>query len=55
MDSQTGKVDFSFATSLYGTPLSTLVKCFNPNWYDAYGDIENHIESLVEEAIQARA
>lgn len=54
MNSQTKKIDFSFVTSLYGTPLSDVVKCFNPNWYDAYGDIESHIESLVEEAIQAR-
>lgn len=54
MDSQTKKVDFSFATSLYGIPLSNAIKCFNPNWYDAYGDIENHLESLVEEAIHAR-
>lgn len=54
MDPQTKKVDFSFATSLYGIPLSNAIKCFNPNWYDAYGDIENHLESLVEEAIHAR-
>lgn len=54
MNSRTKKVDSNFETILYGIPLSSVVKCFNPNWYDAYNDIESHLESLIEEAIHNR-
>lgn len=37
-----------------GKPLSSIVICFNPSSYDAYGDIKNNLERLVEEAISIR-
>jgi len=37
-----------------GSRLSNIVKCYDPNSYDAYNDIANNIEQWVEEAIQIR-
>lgn len=37
-----------------GQKLSSVVKCYNPNSYDAYNDIKNNIEKLIEEAINIR-
>ena len=37
-----------------GRKLSSVVKCYNPNPYDAYNDIANNIERWIEEAIQIR-
>lgn len=37
-----------------GYPLSSVVKCYNPNSYDAYRDIANNIETWVELAIKQR-
>lgn len=53
INSYTGKIEDSLVGMLYSSnkPLSDIVKCFDPTWYDAYGDIENHLESLIEEAI----
>jgi len=46
-----------FENIVYGKDrrkLSSVVKCYNPNSYDAYNDIANNIEQWVEEAIQIR-
>jgi hypothetical protein len=37
-----------------GTKLSSIVKCYNPNSWDAYNDIKNNIEKWVEDAVQSR-
>ena len=37
-----------------GKKLSDLVKCYNPNSYDAYNDIANNIDTWIETAINAR-
>ena len=37
-----------------GKRLSDLVKCYNPNSYDAYNDIANNIDIWIETAINAR-
>lgn len=37
-----------------GTKLSSIVRCHNPNSYDAYGDIKNNLENWVDEAIRIR-
>ena len=34
--------------------LSSVVKCYNPNPYDAYKDIANNLEKWIEEAISSR-
>ncbi|MDX4039639.1 TIR domain-containing protein [Aliarcobacter skirrowii] len=34
--------------------LSDVVKCYNPNSYDAYNDIAKNIDSWIEEAIRIR-
>lgn len=34
--------------------LADVVKCYNPNSFDAYNDIRNHLEEWVEEAINIR-
>jgi len=36
------------------TPLDSVVTCYNPNPYDAYNDIANKLELLVEDAIRIR-
>lgn len=57
IDPTTHKItENTFVAMLYAhnKPLSNIVKCFDPKWYDAYGDIENHLESLIEEAISNR-
>lgn len=36
------------------TRLSSIVRCYDPNSYDAYGDIKNNLEGLVDEAIRIR-
>ena len=33
---------------------SQIVKCYNPNPYDAYNDIANNIEKWIDEAIEIR-
>lgn len=40
--------------TLNGTPLSSIVTCYNPNSYDAYGDISSNLEKLVDDAINIR-
>lgn len=40
--------------SIGATPLSNIVRCYNPNAYDAYGDIKNNLENWVDEAIRIR-
>lgn len=37
-----------------GPKLSSVVKCHNPDSYDAYNDIANNIEKWIEEAITIR-
>jgi len=37
-----------------GRKLSTVVKCYNPDSYDAYNDIANNLEKWIEEAIAIR-
>jgi len=37
-----------------GTKLSTKVKCYNPNHYDAYKDIRDNLEDWIENAIESR-
>ena len=37
-----------------GKKFSSIVKCYNPDFRDAYNDIANNIESLIEEAIRIR-
>jgi hypothetical protein len=37
-----------------GAQLSSKIKCYNPNSYDAYNDVANNIEQWIEEAIQIR-
>lgn len=37
-----------------GTPMSSLLSCYDPNPYDAYRDIANNMESWVERAIAQR-
>lgn len=34
---------------------SDIVKCYNPNQYDAYNDIKNNIDNWIEEAIKIRS
>ena len=38
-----------------GKSLSSIVQCYNPNSYDAYGDIKSNLERWVEEAIRIRS
>lgn len=38
-----------------GTKLSNIVKCYNPNSYDAYNDISDNIADWIDEAIAARS
>jgi hypothetical protein len=37
-----------------GTSLAAIVRCYNPNSWDAYGDIKNNLEMWVDEAIRIR-
>lgn len=37
-----------------GSKLSSVVKCYNPNSYDAYNDIAENLEAWIEEAITIR-
>lgn len=37
-----------------GTKLSSVIKCYDPNSYDAYNDIRNNLEKWVETAIAQR-
>ncbi len=48
-----GKNPFEQFT-LNGKPLSSIVTCYNPSPHDAYNDIKNNIEKLIEEAISIR-
>ena len=52
----TKKIEDSFHGLLYNPvqPLSLFVRCFEPVWYDAYGDIRDNLESLIEEAVTRR-
>jgi len=38
-----------------GRKLSSIVKCYNPNSYDAYNDIAENIENWVENAVNKRS
>ena len=50
-----GKNPFSsFKLKSNGKSLSDIVKCYDPNPYDAYNDIKNNLEKWVEEAINIR-
>jgi hypothetical protein len=40
--------------TINGNPLSKIVKCYNPNSWNAYNDIANNIENWIEEAITIR-
>jgi hypothetical protein len=37
-----------------GRKLSSVVKCYNPNSYDAYNDIADNLENWIDEAIAIR-
>lgn len=37
-----------------GTPLSSIVRYYNQNSWDAYGDIKSNLETWVDEAIRIR-
>lgn len=37
-----------------GRKMSSVVKCYNPNSYDAYNDIAKNLETWIEDAIAAR-
>jgi len=51
---QQGTNPFEQFTFENGTKLSSIVKCYNPNYLDAYNDIRNNIEKWIEEAIAIR-
>ena len=51
--SRQGKNPFEQFT-VSGRSMSSIVTCYNPSSYDAYGDIKNNLERLVEEAISIR-
>jgi len=51
--SRQGKNPFEQFT-INGNTLSSIVTCYNPSSYDAYNDIKNNLERLVEEAISIR-
>lgn len=51
--SRQGKNPFEQFT-INGKLLSSIVTCYNPSSYNAYGDIKNNLERLVEEAIITR-
>jgi hypothetical protein len=38
-----------------GTPLSSVVKCYDPNPNDAYGEISKNLEAWIQTAINQRA
>jgi len=50
-----GANPFDYIDLKNGGKLSSLVKCYNPNSYDAYNDISNNIESWIDNAVAARA
>lgn len=53
--SSKGKNPFEqFDISNKNINLSKVVKCYNPNRYDAYNDIRNNLELWIEEAITIR-
>lgn len=41
--------------NISGTPLSNILKCYNPSSYNAYNDIAQNIDSWIDEAIRIRA
>ncbi|WP_433630411.1 TIR domain-containing protein [Chryseobacterium cucumeris] len=43
-----------FTLKSTGLPLSKVVKCYDPNPYNAYSDIANNLEHWIEEAIASR-
>lgn len=49
-----GPNPFDSITFTDGTKLSSIVKCYNPNPYDAYNDIANNLEKWVDEAVAIR-
>lgn len=53
-NSSKGKNPFDQFAFDDGTKLSSVVKCYNPNPYDAYNDIKDHLEDWIEEAIASR-
>ena len=38
-----------------GTKLSSVIKCYNPNSYDAYNDISDNIADWIDDAIATRS
>ena len=53
-NSSKGKNPFDQFAFDDGTKLSSVVKCYNPNPYDAYNDIKDRLEDWIEEAIASR-
>ena len=49
-----GQNPFEQFTFSYGSKLSDVIKCYDPNPDDAYNDIANNIEKWVENAIEMR-
>lgn len=49
-----GPNPFDKVTFTDGTPLSTVVKCYNPNPLNAYGDIAANIDKWIQLAIDSR-
>ncbi len=41
--------------TISGKSMDSIVKCYNPSYSNAYGDIKTNIENWIEEAIQIRA
>lgn len=41
--------------TVQGVNMSCIVQCYDPSVFDAYGDIKNNLESLVDSAIRIRS
>jgi len=52
--SRQGKNPFESFT-FGNTTFDKIIKCYNPNSYNAYNDISNNINTWIEEAIQIRS
>jgi hypothetical protein len=53
-DGQIAAYPSPLAALFYSKKLSNFVECYNPNPNDAYNDIKDNIETLVERAINLR-
>lgn len=53
--SNQGKNPFDQINFKDGRKLSSVVKCYNPNSYDAYNDIAENLEAWIDEAIAIRS